>query len=440
MSGQFELTTGERLISLFSKLGIGRAHFAGRVPSLNGLPTLRPEMVASLTLVCPSPFLPAALNGVNAEMLVIRGDQAPPTIFDDAEFTASHKVTERRLPKHQDLMWSDTISTHASEVGAAMAEFLARLDHALELKPATIDSGEGEVGGIHYRALGSGPPLVLLPLGLAPSQWDPLLPGLVAEHTVILLGGSLLWPVSLLEARADSSYWNMVRDLLLEAGLNEAESVLEVGSGSGALIRRVAQMDGIRARMTGVEINQFLLREAASLAKSERVEDAIEFKEGDAQELPFPDANFDLTYSSTVMEEVDASRMLPEMVRVTRPGGRVAVVVRAVDRPQWVNLPLRPELLAKVEGLGGQGVAPNGCADASLYQRFSQAGLSDVRGYPRLVTVHPSHPWGQNLEAATLSGLTPPEVAEWRAAISQAEREGDLPWIARAFHCAFGTK
>ena len=140
------------------------------------------------------------------------------------------------------------------------------------------------------------------------------------------------------------------------------------------------------------------------------------------------------------MEEVDATRMLAEMARVTRPGGRVAVVVRAVDRPQWVNLPLPPELLAKVEGLGGQGVAPDGCADASLYRRLSQAGLSEVHGYPRLVTVSPSHSWGQNLEAATLSGLTAAEVAEWRAAIRQAERDGNLPWIARAFHCAFGTK
>src|SRR5437773_9639087 len=108
MTAQFEVTTGKRLISLFNQLGIERAHFAGRVPSLSGLPSLRPETIASLTLVCPSPFLPAALNGVNAEMLVIRGDAAPTTIFDDSEFRDSHKVTEQLLTNHQDLMWSDT--------------------------------------------------------------------------------------------------------------------------------------------------------------------------------------------------------------------------------------------------------------------------------------------------------------------------------------------
>jgi hypothetical protein len=34
---------------------------------------------------------------------------------------------------------------------------------------------------------------------------------------------------------------------------------------------------------------------------------------------------------------------------VTRPGGRIGVVVRAVDMPFWVNLPLDPALKAKVD-------------------------------------------------------------------------------------------
>jgi len=39
----------------------------------------------------------------------------------------------------------------------------------------------------------------------------------------------------------------------------------------------------------------------------------------------------DLTLSCTVLEEGDADRMLAEMIRVTKPGGRVAVIVRAID-------------------------------------------------------------------------------------------------------------
>ncbi len=53
--------------------------------------------------------------------------------------------------------------------------------------------------------------------------------------------------------------------------------------------------------------------------------------------------------SFTVMQAVDADRMLREMMRVTKPGGRIGVLANAVDRPQIINLPLRAELKAKAE-------------------------------------------------------------------------------------------
>ena len=81
--------------------------------------------------------------------------------------------------------------------------------------------------------------------------------------------------------------------------------------------------------------------------------------------MPFPDDHFGVAMSTTVMEEVDANRMLAEMVRVTKPGGRVAVVVRATDLPWVVNLTLREELKTKVEASSGP-IAERGCADASL--------------------------------------------------------------------------
>ena len=53
--------------------------------------------------------------------------------------------------------------------------------------------------------------------------------------------------------------------------------------------------------------------------------------------------------SVTVVEEVDANQMLAEMARVTKPGGRVAVIARALDRPFLMNLSLPPDLKSKVE-------------------------------------------------------------------------------------------
>src|SRR5205085_5443287 len=111
----------------------------------------------------------------------------------------------------------------------------------------------------------------------------------------------------------------------------------------------------------------------------------VDFRQGSAEALPFADDAFDVTMSMTVIEEVDAGQMLMEMVRVTKPVGRVAVISRAMDIPFMINLPLQAELRAKVNvpGLLGS-VAGRGCADASLYHRFHQAGLTRVKMFPQL--------------------------------------------------------
>ena len=115
--------------------------------------------------------------------------------------------------------------------------------------------------------------------------------------------------------------------------------MLEVGCGSGVLDRWLARRASGAHRITAVDINPYLLQEAGALARQEGLGDAIEFRDGNAESLPFADDSFDVTMSVTVIEEVDADRMLAEMVRVTKPGGRVAVVARAIDMPFFRHLP-----------------------------------------------------------------------------------------------------
>jgi ubiquinone/menaquinone biosynthesis C-methylase UbiE len=212
-----------------------------------------------------------------------------------------------------------------------------------------------------------------------------------------------------------------------------------VGCGTGVVDRWLARRTGGANRIVGMDNSSYQLREATALARSEGLEGVIEFQEGDAEALPLPDSSFDVTMSITVMQEGDADRQLAELARVTTPGGRVAVIVRGDDRPLMVNLPLRAELKAKAElaaARGGPG--PNGCADASLYQRVRKAGMAQVKMLPQLVPYYDSDSL-QYAQRNIVSTLSPEEMKEWRTALPQAQAEGTF-FIAPTFHCAVGTK
>jgi hypothetical protein len=155
-----------------------------------------------------------------------------------------------------------------------------------------------------------------------------------------------------------------------------------------------------------------------------------------------PESSVDVALSFTVMEEGDADRMLAELVRVTKPGGRIAVIVRAVDMPSWVNLPLSAAVRAKADqpGMVSGGVAAAGCADTSLYRCFQAAGLTGLTCFPQFAVLSPAEISRITIfKQRILATLTPEEAADWRPAVAQAEADGTF-FIAVPYHCAVGTK
>jgi SAM-dependent methyltransferase len=151
--------------------------------------------------------------------------------------------------------------------------------------------------------VGSGPPLLLLPLLLAPSQWEPLAPALSEHYCTIALGGAFLGSVAVLEARGRGIYLGMIRTLLDIARIRPGEVVLEVGCGSGVVMREIALRTN---RLLGLDMSPYLLREARALAERKGCADAIEFREGRAEALPFPDSSIDVALACTILEEGDA--------------------------------------------------------------------------------------------------------------------------------------
>jgi len=254
---------------------------------------------------------------------------------------------------------------------------------------------------------------------------------------VIAVGGRHLGGVAMLEARAQApSYRAMFRSLVDLMAPQPDSRILDVGCGSGAPDRLLAErLAG--ARIDAVDVNPFLLREAAALAAA--FGDRIRFAPGSATALPFADDTFDCVFSVTVLEECDAEKAIAEIKRVTRPGGRIGIVVRAIDLPQWWNLQLPPAIKAKADA-PPQSVAPAGVADASLYARFIRAGLVDLVGFPALVTLDDPHgPIWRYAEDHVLAQFTPAETEVWHAARAAALAQGTL-LHARALHCAVGRK
>jgi SAM-dependent methyltransferase len=93
--------------------------------------------------------------------------------------------------------------------------------------------------------------------------------------------------------------------------------VLEVGSGLGILASDVAEA-AARVHVVALE------RSADQLAAAVRLP-SVRYLRGDAHQLPIPDQSFDLVYARCVLEHVSTpERVLSEMRRVARVGGRVA--------------------------------------------------------------------------------------------------------------------
>jgi len=437
------LLVEERILQLLQHLGISQAHFVGRTPAdWTGLATTYPEVFCSFTLVGPGVIAPHAVSSLASRLLVFTGDQ-------EASAERVRRVVgslpDARLVTFRDyalLGWTDVVADRTDELGSAMLHFLAQHSHPGGAKTVLPAQDQGEIAGISYRIRGAGPPLVLLPLFLAPSQWEPLVPRLSQHYCTITLGGVELGAVANLESRGHAAgYVRMVQALTDATQLQPGETVLDVGCGTGVVDRWLGRRTAEQNRILGVDINRYLLQEAVALARKEGLEGAVDFREGSAEALPFPDDSFDVTLSMTVIEEVDAQRMLAEMVRVTKPEGRVAVIARAMDLPFLFNLRLQAELQAKVGAPGALGsVAGRGCADASLYRRFHQAGLTQVKMFPQLPAFDGSAPYMlQFMQNSILGKLSEEEARQWQSARTQAEAEGTF-FMTWPHHCAVGTK
>lgn len=108
--------------------------------------------------------------------------------------------------------------------------------------------------------------------------------------------------------------------LVRHAGVKAGQRVLDVGCGTGVVAITAARLG---AKVVGLDLTPALLERARENSKVAGVD--IEWHEGDAEQLPFPDASFDVVLSQ--FGHIFAPRpdvAISEMLRVLKPGGTIA--------------------------------------------------------------------------------------------------------------------
>jgi hypothetical protein len=257
----------ERIVQVLRHLGIKRTHVAASMgPDWRGLATRHSDVIASLTIICPTALNPHDLAALGPRFIVFTGDQGPHAERLRRSLSGFCDAPLVVLPNYLAEPWADVAADRMREVGGSMLEFLQRADQRNGTKTVALPEGDGEVAGISYRIRGAGPPLVLFPLALAASQWEPLVPTLGAHYCTISLGGAALGMVAYLELRGRLGYLGAVRSLMDAIGVRPGEAIAEIGCGSGVLMRWLARQTGGANRILGIDINGYLLREAADLA------------------------------------------------------------------------------------------------------------------------------------------------------------------------------
>jgi ubiquinone/menaquinone biosynthesis C-methylase UbiE len=180
------------------------------------------------------------------------------------------------------------------------------------------------------------------------------------------------------------------RPLLLATGLRPGARALDAGCGPGGISQTMAQIVGPQGHVTGLDLSEVRLSEAARRCAHLP---QVQFVRGDIRHSGLPDASFDYTWSQYVLEYLsDRDAGLAELIRVTRPGGRV--VVSEIDGQGLNNWPM-PERLAEGARCFQRGLESQGFdlfVGRKLFQSFRRAGLRDVRVHlaPQYVIAGPA--------------------------------------------------
>src|SRR4029453_15209086 len=216
------------------------------------------------------------------------------------------------------------------------------------------------------------------------------------------------------------------RVMLAQLELRDGMSLLDVGWGTGDDGRDLVPPVGPRGRIVGIDISGAMITEAKKRHATSEL--PVEFVEGDAQYLTFPDASFDRCRTERMLMHLnDPEKALAEMVRVTRPGGKVVVFDFDWDAV-FVDSPYKGTT-RKIVHAFSDGIK-HGWIRRSLPRLFHAAGLTEVTCVPHAVRWYGAFAHrifdGHLAKAQQAGVLSADELASWWHHLEQAEAAGQF--------------
>jgi SAM-dependent methyltransferase len=203
--------------------------------------------------------------------------------------------------------------------------------------------------------------------------------------------------------------------------------VLDVGCGFGLETLRLAPLVQPGGDVQGIDLSAAFVGEARRRAQAAGL--AAVFDQGDAQQLPVADDAVDVARTERVLIYLDdPDRALAELVRVTRPGGRIAIIEPDFDT-NTVNVP-DAGLVRAVLAHEADTAVVNPRLVRDLRARLAGLGLVDVEIASRMVVFDPdlgAQYFGGIGEAAARDGVIDAAAGErWRATIDDLHGRGEL--------------
>jgi SAM-dependent methyltransferase len=148
---------------------------------------------------------------------------------------------------------------------------------------------------------------------------------------------ALSYPPEIIQAlpKAVASSYCGVGNPFTLGRIHKGEKILDIGCGGGADTLVAAMMVGPKGKLVGIDLVPEMVERAIENLRITPLSN-VSFEEASAEDLPFPDANFDVVISNGVFNLIpNKMKALGEVLRVLKPLGRfmIADQVLTVEPP-----------------------------------------------------------------------------------------------------------